>query len=205
MTVAALLLPLSALADSHQKPGLWQIDNQMQMKNPQMAAAAGKMQQMTPEMQQMMAARGIKMPQVSSDGTMTQSMSNQICVTPEQAAKADHPDFGRNQQCQMTKSSYSGNTFSGEMTCHSPEMNGTGQINMTMDGDTGYHGTMHFTGTSAHGGPMDMNNQISGKWLSADCGSVKTAQQMGSDAAARAEAMKQQMQQMQQQLGTTPH
>lgn len=206
LSVAALvLLPLSALADSHQKPGLWEIDSQMQMKNPQMAAAAGKMQQMTPEMQQMMAARGIKMPQIGSDGSMTQSMTNKICVTPEQAAKSDHPDFGRDKQCKMTKSNYSGNTFTGEMTCDSPEMKGTGTINMTMDGDTGYHGTMQFSGTSAHGGPMEMNNQMSGKWLGADCGDVKTAQQMGADAKARADAMRQQMmQQMGQQMGQMP-
>ncbi len=200
-TAALLLLPLAALADSHQKAGLWEITSQMQMKNDKMAAAAGKQQmQMTPEMQQMLAARGIKMPQMNADGSMTQSMTNKICISPEQAAKSDHPDFGRESQCKMTKSSYSGNSFSGEMTCNSPEMNGTGQINMTMEGNTGYHGTMHFSGTSAHGGPMEMNNQMSGKWLGADCGDVKTAQQMGADAKARADAVRQQMQQM----GQTP-
>ena len=202
----ATLLPLAVLADSHQKPGPWETTSQMHMKNDKMAAAmANKPQmQMTPEMQQMLAARGIKMPQMGADGSMTQGMTNKICVTPEQAAKSDHPDFGKESQCKMTKSSYSGNSFSGEMTCDSPEMKGTGTINMTMDGNTGYHGTMHFSGTSAHGGPMEMDNEMTGKWLGADCGDVKTAQQMGADAKARADAARQQVQQMQQQMGMPP-
>ena len=208
MAAAALLLPMAAQADSHQKPGLWEINTQMEMQNDKMAAAMSKQQtQMTPEMQAMLAQRGIKMPQMGPNGTMTHDMTTKICVTPEQAAKSDHPDFGRDKQCQMTKSNFSGNNFTGEMSCNSPEMQGHGTIDMTMDSDQAYHGTMHFTGTSAHAGAMDMTNHISGKWLGADCGSVKTAQQMGADAQNRAAAMQQQMQNMQQQMQmpTQPH
>jgi hypothetical protein len=193
----AILLPLSASAGPRQKPGLWEISTQSEMKNDRLKAKAAQQQpQMTPEMMAQMQQYGIKMPQINSQGAMTQSMSQKICLTPEQAAKAEHPDFGRSQQCQMTKSSYSGNTFTGEMKCNSPEMQGTGTISMTLDSDAAYHGTMHFSGTSAHGGPMEMNNQISGKWLGADCGDVKSPQQMSADAAARAAAMKQHMEQM---------
>jgi hypothetical protein len=182
-SVAALtvtLLPGLALAGPpHQKPGLWEIQTQSTILSDKAKFSAAQRPQLSPEAMARMKAMGIQMPQFNSDGSMTQSMTHKFCLTPQR-------------DCKITNSSYSGNTFKADMVCDSPEMKGSGQVMMTMSSDKAYSGTMHFSGSGAHSGKMEMNNHITGHWLGADCGDTKPPQ-AAADAAERAAQLRERL------------
>jgi hypothetical protein len=156
---ALLALPLAASA-AHRKPGLWETTVQLNF------VKGGP--QIPPAQLQQMKQMGIQLP-FNRPTTVKQ------CLTAEQAAKEEAPSYGRNKDCQMKNAHYSGSTFSGDLVCNSQDMKGTGTIKATFDSDTQYHGTMHFAGTSPQhgGGEVEMNNEFTGRWISADCGTVK--------------------------------
>jgi hypothetical protein len=153
-----LALPLAASADGHRKPGLWDVTIQMSFTKggPQIPPdQLAKMQQM-----------GIKLPFGGAPQTV------QHCVTPEEAAKADHPDAGKD--CQMSNQSWNGNHFTADIACNGREGKMTGHIDATAGSDSDYVATTHMEGSNPQlGGDFAMDNHITGKWLSADCGGVK--------------------------------
>jgi len=163
---AALGLPAAAQA---LKPGLWEIDNRMG-GNPQMDQAMAEMQKqlaaMPPEqrkqMEAMMQQRGMQMPGASKGGGMTMK----VCMTKEMVDKNDVP---MQQGCAITKNQRSGNVTSIAFTCSNPPSTGEGQF--TYMGPEAYSSRMTVR-TSVQGKAETMTMEGSGKWLSADCGSV---------------------------------
>ncbi len=156
---AAIVLPLAVSAAGHRKPGLWQITVQTNFTKggPQIPPdQLAKMQQM-----------GIKMPDMSGPTTI------QSCLTPEEAAKDDHPDSGRG-DCQLQNENWSGNAFSADLVCHGHAGDMHGHEQFTGNGGSSYTGTAHMEGSNPHlGGDFAMDNKVSGQWQSADCGTVK--------------------------------
>jgi len=169
--VALLLLPLAASA-AHQKPGLWEITSTMTILKggPQMPAGA-QAQQLPPEALARMKQMGIQIQQ--GGGPMSHTVSFQRCLTPEQAAKDEHPTFTNDNKCQLQNAHYTGSSFTGDMVCNTPDMQGKGTIKASFPSSEAYSGTWHFAGKSARSGEMEMNNEFAGKWLGADCGTVK--------------------------------
>jgi hypothetical protein len=166
---AAVLAATSFAAEAQSmKPGLWEIHNKSD--NPQMAADMAEMQkqmaQMPPEqrkqMEAMMAQRGVKMA-AGSDGAMVM----QVCMTKEMAERNDVP---MQDGCRMTKQERSGNTMKMAFVCTNPPSSGEGQV--TFHGPEAYASRM--TVRSTEQGRTDaITMESSGKWLKADCGSVK--------------------------------
>jgi hypothetical protein len=157
--IACLALPLMASAATmHRKPGLWEITTQMNFTKggPQIPA----------EQLEKMKQMGIQLP-------FNRPMRIKQCLTAEEAARDDHPDFGKERDCQLKNAKFSGNSFSGDMVCDGPEMKGSGTMTASFPNDQSYRGTWHFAGTSPRSGEMEMNNDFSGKWLGSDCGDVK--------------------------------
>lgn len=169
VVASAFVAMASAQAQPGMTPGLWETTTNI--KNGAMSDAMAKMQEkmasMTPEqramMQQMMASRGMSMTPGGS------AITAKNCVAREQAAKGGlPPSDGR---CQNTETSRSGSTIKYAFTCTGEHpMSGTGEF--TMDGPTAY--TMHsVSDTMVEGKPQHMEMDIAGKWIAADCGSVK--------------------------------
>jgi hypothetical protein len=160
VAAATLSVTLVAAASGHRRPGLWQItmDAHFTKGGPQIPPdQLAKMQQM-----------GIKVPGMGGGPQTIQS-----CLTPEQAARDDSPNTGRS-DCQMQNASWSGNTFSADMVCHGLQGDMHGHITATANSDTSYTASGHLEGTNPHmGGDFAMDNQVSGTWSGADCGSVK--------------------------------
>jgi hypothetical protein len=72
--------------------------------------------------------------------------------------------------CKQTAAPRSGNTMKISFTCTNPPSSGEGQI--TFVSPEAY--TMNMTMTTAAGGnPQKINMDSAGKWLSADCGTLK--------------------------------
>lgn len=179
-----LLLGSAALAhagDVSIKPGLWVISHQgnmshngMNMKMPSPQEMQAMMKNLPPDVQ-------AKMSQHMGDHGMAAVTDEgvKVCVSPEQAAQnsfATPP----NSQCKVADQTRQGNTISIKMQCPQGEMEST----VTLQSDTAWSSTMK--GQMQHDGQnSSMDMQASGKWLSADCGTLKPMGTMGAAAPAK--------------------
>ena len=167
--IAAAALPAAAQS---LKPGLWEITNKMQSGSGQMEAAMSEMQKqmasMSPEqrkmMEQQMAKSGVKMGAAGPAGGMTVK----VCMTKEMAERNDVP--AQQGDCKNTNQSRSGNTMKMAFTCTNPPSSGEGQV--TFGSPESYAMKMAIS-TQVQGKPEKVNMEGAGKWLGAECGSVK--------------------------------
>ena len=164
--LAAACLPAGAQA---LKPGLWEINNKMKGNaemDQAMAEAQKQMAGMPPEqrkqMEAMMAQRGMRMAPSAGGG-----MTMQMCMTKEMAERNDVP---MQDGCTMTKQQRSGNTMKMAFNCTRPPSSGEGEF--TFMGSEAYKSHM-VVKTMAQGKQETMEMDATGKWLGADCGSVK--------------------------------
>lgn len=152
------------------KPGLWEIANRMQMgaqMDQQMAQVQQQMAALPPEqrkmMEQMMASQGIKL---GAGGPGAVNL--QVCVTREMAQRNEIPPAQGD--CRNSVSPRVGNAMKFTFVCTAPPANGEGEV--TFLGPEAY--TVNMTvNTLSQGRQEKISMQGSGKWLSADCGSVK--------------------------------
>jgi hypothetical protein len=170
LAAAAVAFACTAHAQSP-KPGLWEITNKMQTSSGQMEAQMAQMQQqmanLPPDqrkmMEEMMAQRGMKMGAGGPGG-----MSMKVCMTKEMAEKNEVP--AQQGDCKTTHQSRTGNTMKMAFTCASPPSSGEGQV--TFVSPEAYT-TKMLVNTTVQGKPEKINMDGSGKWLGADCGSIK--------------------------------
>ncbi len=166
---AALALgSVHALAQT-QVPGLWEHTFSMKSQGGEMEAAMAEMQKqmaaMPPDqrkqMEQMMASRGVSM---GAQGT-----SVKVCVTKEDVARKIEPNF--REGCTQEVVQRSGNTMKYKFQCTQPRPS-SGEGEMTYISDKAYSGKSTVT-TQVASKPQQMNMEMAGKWLAADCGDIK--------------------------------
>jgi hypothetical protein len=153
------------------KPGLWEVTNNVKSSGGEMekglAQARQEMANMPAEqrkmMEEAMAKQGVKLGAAGPGG-----ISARMCMTREMAERNEvAPPRG---DCKTTRQQRTGNTMKVAFTCTNPPSSGDGQI--TFVSPEAY--TMKMTVNSTVAGKAEtMNMDASGKWLSADCGSVK--------------------------------
>ena len=169
LALATLACAMALPAAAQLKPGLWEINNKM--NNPQMDRAMAEMQQqlaaMPPEqrkqMEAMMSQRGMQMATPGAGGGMAMRM----CMTKEMADRNDVP---MQDGCRMTSQQRSGNTMKMAFACTDPPSSGEGQFTFTSD--QAYSSKMTIR-TVAQGKTETTTMDTSGKWIGADCGSIK--------------------------------
>ena len=105
--------------------------------------------------------RGVKMVPGTGGG-----MTVQACITREMA---EHNDVPLQNGCTSTQQKKSGNRMQFTFRCTNPPSSGEGEVSFTPDAYTS-HTTVK---TSVQGEMQTMTMDATGKWLSADCGSVK--------------------------------
>lgn len=156
-----LLLPFAeAWGASQMKPGLWEITVKSDsFKN---------MPQIPAEQLRAMRQMGIEMPQMRNG-----SMVTQACITKEMSQRGQPlemslPEAG----CRSQNARRSGDSYGAEILCDGPLMKGMGKINGSLSGAERFTSTYDFKG-SVHGQAVEQHHENEGKWLSADCGSVK--------------------------------
>ncbi len=167
--LAASVLPAGAQA---LKPGLWEVTNKMQSGTGQMENAMSQMQKqmasMPPEqrkmIEQQMAKSGVKM----GAGGPAGGMSVQICMTKEMTERNEVP--AQRGDCKSTTQARAGNTMKMAFVCTNPPSSGEGE--MTFAGSEAYSSRMAVS-TQVDGKPEKMTMEGSGKWLGADCGTIK--------------------------------
>lgn len=165
LTVPLLLCSLlsasaAAWAAGQMKPGLWE----MTMKSDAMK----NMPKIPPEQMEQMRKMGVNVPQMIDGGMVTK-----VCITKQMAESNQAPGMEKNDAgCQSRNYQRSGNTYSVDIVCNGPDMKGEGKAKGTFAGDSSFTSTYDFKGTM-HGQPVNQRHDTSGKWLGADCGSVK--------------------------------
>lgn len=176
--IAALLLATSASFASAQtmKPGLWEINTQLQGGSGDMSGAMAKAQKemdnMPPEqrkmVQDMMAKRGIQMGTSGGRG-----MAIKVCMTQEMVDRnqmSTHQSANSQNDCTQTNNTRSGNVMQFSYVCTKPPSSGQGTFTFTSP--EAY--TMKMTTThTAKGQPEKMDMQTDGRWQGADCGTIK--------------------------------
>ena len=153
------------------KPGLWEVTNTMKSGSGDMEKSMAQMQQqmasMPPEqrkmMEKMMAERGMKMGAGAGGG-----MSVRTCMTREMVERNEIP--AQQGDCKTTSQSRSGNTIRMAFSCSNPPSSGEGTY--TIVSPEAYTMKMNVKST-VQGKPETMNMDAAGKWLGADCGSIK--------------------------------
>lgn len=153
-----------------QKPGLWEINHQINgAAGSQMAEAMAQMKRqmasMPPEqrkmMEDMMAKQGVGM---GANGATVK-----VCLTKEMVERNEVASTAQ-PGCTTGFSPRSGNTMKFSYLCAEPPSTGQGQV--TFVSDTAY--TMTMTAQTTQKGKTEkMDLSASAKWLSADCGAVK--------------------------------
>ena len=167
--VAAVVLPAGAQS---LKPGLWEVTNKMQSGSGQMASAMSQMQErmasMPPEQRKMieeqMAKSGVKM----GSGGPAGGMSVQVCMTREMIEKNEMP--AQRGDCKTTSQSRTGSTGKATFVCTNPPSSGEGEFTF---GSPESFSSKTAISTQVDGKTEKMSMESSGKWLAADCGSVK--------------------------------
>jgi hypothetical protein len=176
--LSLLLCLLGAATAVHAQkltPGLWENTITLKSGDGRMDAAMARMQEelakMPPEqrkqMEAMMANRGVAM-----GGAGGAPNAIRICMSKEQAERNEVPQ-GSDGRCKRDSLVRSGSTLKFKVTCSEPQ--GTGEGSFNFSSDKAYSGNMVMNVTR-EGRAMRMEIQQDGKWLSADCGTLKPRQ-----------------------------
>ena len=163
ISIVALSLLGSSVAASAAgqiRPGLWE----MTIKSD----AFKNIPKMPPEQLNKMREMGINIPQMQDGG-----MVSKVCITREMAERDDATQLNQKESgCESKNYRRSGNSYSLDVVCNGPDLKGNGTMKGSYSGNERFSSTYDFKGTS-HGQPVNHRQESSGKWLAADCGSVK--------------------------------
>lgn len=169
---AAILMALSfllsapAFSQSKMKAGLWEVTTQ--------SSAMKNMPKIPPEQMAQMRKMGIDMSHLQ-----TGAIVNKICITKEMAERQEVPQMNDKESgCQMKNQQSKGRGFTADMICNGPEMKGKGVIKTEFASESSFTVSSDFKGT-AGGMPINDQTTTNGKWLSANCGSVKPLPRSG--------------------------
>lgn len=157
------LLAMPGFAAGNIKPGLWEMTMQSEMMK--------NMPKMSPEQIQQMRKMGVDVTQLQS-GTIV----NKICITKEMAERDEVSQMNAKETgCELKNMQRSGTTHTMDMVCNGPAMKGKGTIKTVYASDQSFSTSSTFKGTVS-GRPVDDRHDSSGKWLGANCGSIKPMQ-----------------------------
>lgn len=153
------------------KPGLWEMSSKMSSSSGEMEKGMAQMQKqlasMPPEQRKMMEAMMAK--QGVGINMSPDAMAIKVCITEEMAQRnafaAKQPG-----DCQHTQTPRSGNTMKFSFVCKQPPSSGEGEV--TFISPEAYTQTMTVT-TERKGKSETIKSSGGGKFLSADCGSIK--------------------------------
>lgn len=158
LLVAVAFAPATgALAETHQRPGLWETTIQVDMGQ--------SMPQIPPEMLEQMRMAGLELP-------FAKPIVHRMCLLPEQVASDTVPEFSDpDSGCRTHHTRREGDRFVGSIACDG-QLRGEGSLQMELTGAESYVGSTDFQGMSEADLPVQVHTDFTGRWVSADCGDV---------------------------------
>jgi hypothetical protein len=162
--VLGMMVPSIGMA-AEPLPGLWEQTTVTDMSGANMPA----MPELSPEVLAQMQAAGIQMPNFSQPQTRT----SQYCITPEEIANREPlaEDEEMEENCTQENFQSDENGMSADYIC-TGENAGTMHMEYVFVSPTHFTGTMTLQGTG-QGMAMNMQTNIEGNRLGADCGNVE--------------------------------
>jgi hypothetical protein len=166
----ALAAVLPAAAQT-MKPGLWSLSNKMTSSDPELQQAMSAMQEhmanmpleQRQQMQKMMQQNGVQL-DVGAGG----AMQTRMCMTREMAERKEFPV--QQGDCKQTYTQQSSTRGRIVFACTKPRMSGEGEV--VADNDTSYRAHMKIN-SEEEGRSRTVDMDVTGKWLSADCGNIR--------------------------------
>lgn len=163
----------TAHADPHMRPGLWEetvsVKSDDAQANAAMEQMKARMAAMPPEqraaMEKMLAGHGVGL----SPGAPN---TLRVCVTQAQVDRGFQPEDSGH--CSRSNVSTSGSTTSFDYACKSERSSVTGHGTFTALGDSAFKASSSTDMVSAKT-TRHLQSDISGKFVSSDCGDVKPA------------------------------
>ena len=160
--LALLVFGFAAHADDLKiKPGLWEVQNNMNVNGQQMPDMNEMMADVPPEMRAQMQGMMEKHGAGMTDKGMT------ICITPEQIANGNIGQNDPKSDCKMTDMKHSGNKTTMKMHCEGAHK-AEGSTEITRISETQWQSV-----TQMQSKDGTMKSKSTGKWLKSDCGNVK--------------------------------
>lgn len=168
-----LLLPVlpATAAENMMRPGLWEITTTSDLP-----ALAG---QIPPEQMQMIRnlakQHGLDVSRIDNGAATTR-----ICISEEMAAQKIPAYFHSDHLgCTIKDATRTGNHYKAQFTCSDVKLQGSGHAEGTFTSPESFSGNTVFKGT-AQGFPVSQQARSTGRWISADCGSIRPVQPMSS-------------------------
>ena len=163
-----LIYPLFAAtanaAEANMRAGLWQISTSSDLLLLVPHLPPDQMQ----GIKDIATEYGLEMPQIENGAAISQT-----CMTQQMVDEKTLPNFYNAQLgCSSKNATRNGNNYKTDFVCNSEDLKGNGTAQGTFTSSQTFTGITNFTGT-AQGNPVNEQADISGKWLNANCGTVK--------------------------------
>lgn len=98
---------------------------------------------------------------------------SKMCITKEMAERDQLPQIDQTQVgCKLGNTLRQENSYTSDITCDGPQLKGKGVSKATFTSNESFSSSSEFKGT-VNGQPVNDRSELSGKWIGADCGSVK--------------------------------
>jgi hypothetical protein len=97
------------------------------------------------------------------------------CMTPDKIARFDMNPHGDDASCKRKVISSTRNELTLHDECDKPNQKTIADMHFAVKGGTAMDGKIKVVITSKDGKTMTVNSTVQGKWMSADCGSIKDA------------------------------
>jgi Protein of unknown function (DUF3617) len=159
-----LLATTANAAETNMRAGLWQITTTSDLLLLAPHIPAEQMQ----NVKDLATEYGLEMPQIENGAAISQT-----CITQEMAKQKTLPNFYNEQLgCTSKNATRNGNHYKTEFVCNSADLKGSGTAAGTITSPQRFTGQTNFIGET-QGNPVNEQADISGKWLNANCGTVK--------------------------------
>jgi Protein of unknown function (DUF3617) len=172
LVVITVSLPGNAadLVKPNIEPGLWEVATNPQVSG-EMPIPAEQLAKMTPEQRARLEA-AVK----ASLAKTTKPKVYKECMTQEKIARGFDMDRNADQpSCKRKVVSSTANELTLHDECSRADGKSTSDVHFEIKGGTRMSGKINFV-MSSGGKTMTVNSTVQGKWLGADCGSVKDAE-----------------------------
>ena len=164
ISICQLFAATANAAETNMRAGLWQITTTSDLLLLVPHLPADQMQ----GIKDIATEYGLEMPQIENGAAISQT-----CITQQMVDEKTLPNFYNAQLgCSSKNATRNGNNYKTDFVCNSEDLKGNGIAQGTFTSSQAFTGITNFTGT-AEGNPVNEQADISGKWLNANCGTVK--------------------------------
>ncbi len=166
--VFLFLVPAAKSAETSMRPGLWEVTTSSDLLWLVPHIPPDQME----GLKDLAKEYGLDMPQIQNG-----SAQSNTCITQEMATQKIPPGLYQSDMgCVAKSATHIGNQYRLDFECTSDQLKGKGTAQGTFVSMEKFAGQTTFNGF-VQGNPVNEKADISGRWLSANCGSVKPLQQ----------------------------